>query len=153
MLDQILDKLVNVKKSGTNKFIACCPVHEDKTPSMGIWDEGERIIMHCLGCGAKGPEIMGSLALPIGLLFKDSKGLPSGHVPKAVIEKAQEAAYFVEIFESETRKGYSPTLAEHRQNRKSKYLRRLLNEGDDKGRRVGTGLAANKVRAIPETFR
>jgi len=153
VLDQILDRLVNVKKSGTNKWISCCPVHDDKTPSMGVWDEGERIIMHCLGCGAKGPEIMGALGLPIGMLFKDDNGLPSGYVPKAVIEKAQEAAYFVEIFESEIRKGHVATLAEKRQNRKSMQLRRLLDEANNEVRSARTGLAFGKARAIPETFR
>ena len=153
MLEQILDRLVNVKKSGTNKFTACCPVHNDVTPSMGIWDEGERILLHCLGCGAKGPEIMQALGLPIRMLFKDDKGLPSGYVPKSVVEKAKEAAYFVEIFESETRKGYSATLTEKRQNRKSKQLRRLLDETNDAGRGVGTRVATVKARSIPEAFR
>ncbi len=153
MLDQILDRLVNVKKSGTNKWIACCPVHEDKTPSMGVWDEGERIIMHCLGCGAKGPDIMGALSLPVRMLFKDDKSMPAGYVPKAVIEKAKEAVYFADIFESEVNKGYQATLAEKRQNRKSQHLRRLLDETDNKGRVAGNGMAAGKVGAIPEAFR
>jgi hypothetical protein len=153
VLDQILDRLVKVKSSGRDKWTACCPVHKDNTPSMGVWDEGDRILMHCLGCGAKGPEIMGALALPIGMLFKDDNGLPSGHVPKAVIEKAQEAAYFVEIFESETRKGHVATLAEKRQNRKSMQLRRLLDEANNEVRGARTGLASGKARAIPETFR
>lgn len=153
MLEQILDRLVNVKKSGTNKFTACCPVHNDATPSMGIWDEGERILLHCLGCGAKGPEIMQSIGLPIGMLFKHDQDRPAGYIPKAVIENAKEAVYFVDIFESETRKGYQPTLAEKRQNRKSKHLRRLLDETNDERRGIGSRVAFVEARAIPEAFR
>jgi hypothetical protein len=153
VLDQILDRLVNVKKSGTNKWIACCPVHEDKTPSMGVWDEGERIIMHCLGCGAKGPEIMGALSMPVRMLFKGDDSMPAGYVPKAVIEKAKEAVYFVDIFESEVRKGHDATLAEKRQNRKSKQLKRLLDETDNKGRVAGNGVVVTKIGSIPEAFR
>jgi hypothetical protein len=153
VLDQILDRLVNVKKSGTNKWTACCPVHEDGTPSMGVKDDGNLILMYCLGCGAKGPEIIRALGLPVGALFKDENGLPSDHVPRAILDKAEEAVFFIEIFKNEVRKGHQPTLAERRQNRKSTHLRRLLDEGTNQSRAVGNGMVFSKTRAIPDAFR
>ena len=36
---------------GTNKFVACCPAHDDKTPSLSLTDVGDKVLFHCFaGC-------------------------------------------------------------------------------------------------------
>lgn len=44
-------KYVDLEKKG-NKYWACCPIHNEKTPSFVINEE--RGIYHCFGCGASG---------------------------------------------------------------------------------------------------
>tara|TARA_R110000764_G_scaffold2738_2_gene11742 strand:+ start:8350 stop:8775 length:426 start_codon:yes stop_codon:yes gene_type:complete len=66
----ILDRLEKVRKSGKG-YMACCPVHEDRSPSMGIEEKDNKILCHCFGCGAKGIEIVAALNLPPDVLFHD----------------------------------------------------------------------------------
>jgi 5S rRNA maturation endonuclease (ribonuclease M5) len=45
----VLDKASSL--SGRGKFQACCPAHHDKTPSLSITDDGEKLLLHChAGC-------------------------------------------------------------------------------------------------------
>lgn len=50
-LVEIVSQYVAVRPSGAN-HIACCPFHEDKTPSMTI--SREKGLFHCFGCGVGG---------------------------------------------------------------------------------------------------
>jgi hypothetical protein len=52
--EKLLEHLKKVQRRGPNKWQACCPAHDDKTPSLAIreLDDG-RILLHCFaGCGA-----------------------------------------------------------------------------------------------------
>lgn len=52
MIAEILDRLPKVKSTGRGTWIACCPAHQDKSPSMTLreTDDG-RILAHCFaGC-------------------------------------------------------------------------------------------------------
>jgi hypothetical protein len=50
----LLSKLDGVKSSGRDKWVALCPAHADKTPSLSIRQlEDSRILINCWsGCGA-----------------------------------------------------------------------------------------------------
>ncbi|MDD5461836.1 MAG: CHC2 zinc finger domain-containing protein [Methylococcales bacterium] len=69
-IEALLPRLDGVKKTGANRWLARCSVHEDKTPSMAVrlLDDG-RILLHCFGCGANGIEIIQSLGLDPAELF------------------------------------------------------------------------------------
>lgn len=63
IIDQILDRLdivetiseyIQLKKNGRN-FKACCPFHNEKTPSFVV--SPDKQIYHCFGCGAGGNAI------------------------------------------------------------------------------------------------
>lgn len=53
-IDLLLSKLDGVKSSGHDKWVALCPAHADKTPSLSIRKlEDSRILINCWsGCGA-----------------------------------------------------------------------------------------------------
>lgn len=62
-IDQILDRIdlvelinarVKLKKSGKT-YTACCPFHQEKTPSFHV--DGQKGFYHCFGCQAKGNAI------------------------------------------------------------------------------------------------
>lgn len=66
-VENLLQKLGKVKKTGNGKFQACCPAHDDKGPSLAIreLDDG-RILIHCFaGCGA------GEVLNAVGMEFAD----------------------------------------------------------------------------------
>jgi len=48
---ELIDGRVKLKKSGKN-YMACCPFHDEKTPSFSV--NAEKQFYHCFGCGASG---------------------------------------------------------------------------------------------------
>ena len=63
----LLSKLSRVKKTGADRWMACCPAHQDKTASLSIKDlPDSRVLLHCFaGCD---PD---SVLAAIGLTFSD----------------------------------------------------------------------------------
>jgi hypothetical protein len=67
----ILARLKKVRPSGDHRWMACCPAHDDKSPSFAInaLPDG-RILMHCFGgCGTD--KILDALGITFGDLFPD----------------------------------------------------------------------------------
>ena len=50
----VIDKRVQLKKAGAN-YVACCPFHQEKTPSFSV--SPSKQFYHCFGCGAHGSAI------------------------------------------------------------------------------------------------
>ena len=75
-LSGLIGKTVKVQRAG-REFKACCPFHQEKTPSFTINDE--KGFYHCFGCGAHGDAIR---------WMTDQRGLP---FMDAVKELAQSA--------------------------------------------------------------
>ncbi|CEG51840.1 DNA primase [Stutzerimonas xanthomarina] len=66
-LEKVLGRLDKVKPAGSGKWKACCPAHNDKSPSLGIkeTDDG-KVLLHCwVGCTAT------DITAAIGLELKD----------------------------------------------------------------------------------
>ncbi|NKB33494.1 MAG: DNA primase [Pseudomonadales bacterium] len=51
---EVIDKRVPLKKQGNN-YTACCPFHQEKTPSFSV--NQDRQFYYCFGCGAGGNAI------------------------------------------------------------------------------------------------
>lgn len=65
-LDILLSCLHKVQRTGTDRWKACCPAHDDKSPSLAIRDAGGRILIHCFGgCDTE------SVLSAVGLTFAD----------------------------------------------------------------------------------
>jgi hypothetical protein len=63
VIEDILSRLQKVRKTGANNWLACCPAHEDTSPSMTIHaaDDG-RILVKCFAeCSFE--EIVGAVGL------------------------------------------------------------------------------------------
>ncbi|MGI0034334.1 MAG: VapE domain-containing protein [Nitrososphaera sp.] len=62
---------------GENKWIALCPAHEDKNPSLSIELNSEKWLIHCFaGCGAA--EVLDAAGLSLGDLFDRPPGDNNG---------------------------------------------------------------------------
>lgn len=70
----ILERLDMVRKTGSNKWIARCPAHQDGTPSLSVTEvsSGERVLIHChAGCGAL--DILESVGLDWSALYPEGE--------------------------------------------------------------------------------
>ncbi len=65
--DALLSRLSKVK--GRNgSWTACCPAHEDRSPSLSIREDGERVLVHChAGCDVAA--VLGAVGLDMTDLF------------------------------------------------------------------------------------
>jgi len=75
MIGDLLSKLDKVKPTGRGRWIACCPAHEDRSPSLSVreLDDG-RILLHCFA-ECEVTEVLGAL----GLAFEDLYPKDVGH--------------------------------------------------------------------------
>jgi DNA primase len=72
---------VKLRRAG-HEWKACCPFHEDRSPSFTIFEGGERF--HCFGCGATGDvldfvQLMHRVSLPEAAAILDGK--PQASLP------------------------------------------------------------------------
>ena len=51
---EVIDRRVSLKKAGRN-YSACCPFHNEKTPSFSV--NPDKQFYYCFGCGAGGNSI------------------------------------------------------------------------------------------------
>jgi hypothetical protein len=70
-LDALLARLSKVK--GRNgSWTACCPAHNDKSPSLAIREESGKVLVHCFG-GCEVSAIVGALGMDMTDLFPPSE--------------------------------------------------------------------------------
>lgn len=80
-IDTLLAHLDKVKKTGQGRWLARCPAHDDKAPSLSVrgLDDG-RILVHCFsGCAVQ--EVVTAIGLDISDLF------PQRAIPHAKAER------------------------------------------------------------------
>ena len=68
-VNDLVARLEKVKRTSRDSWLACCPAHRDRTPSLTVrgLDDG-RILIHCFsGCGAA--DVMAALSLETADLF------------------------------------------------------------------------------------
>jgi len=68
-VDTLLPLLDKVKRTGKESWIACCPAHDDKSPSLAISEKDDgRILIHCF-CGCSVHEVLDAVGLDMAALF------------------------------------------------------------------------------------
>ena len=67
----ILERLSGVRKTGADQYVAKCPAHDDRSPSLSIreCDDG-RTLLHCFG-GCEVEEVLAALGLTFGDLYPE----------------------------------------------------------------------------------
>ena len=108
---EVIDRRVKLKKTGKN-FSACCPFHDEKTPSFSV-NPGKQFY-YCFGCGAGGnalgflmdyerlefPEAVESLAQTVGLQVPKEELRPGQTPPqdtnRPILEHLEQATRFYE---------------------------------------------------------
>jgi hypothetical protein len=79
--DQLLSQLEHVKKTGQGKWLARCPAHADKSPSLAIKEVDDRLLLHCFaGCSVT--EVLQAVGLDMADLFPDRVNDSYGAAPR-----------------------------------------------------------------------
>lgn len=86
---QILDRLEKVRQVKPDAWTACCPAHDDSSPSLAIADKGDRVLMHCYG-GCTFAEIRAALGMQAHEFYADSKA-PKSAAPGVSMRSLNDA--------------------------------------------------------------
>jgi hypothetical protein len=92
--ETLLSRLDKVRKTGAGRWIARCPAHDDKSPSLAIreLDDG-RVLIHCFsGCAAA--DVLNAIGLDFDALFPER---PIGRKPERRAFSAMDAMRCLEI--------------------------------------------------------
>lgn len=74
MLAPLLEVLKGVRQTGPDRYLALCPAHDDRSPSLSIRETPEgRVLIHChAGCGATA--VMDAVGKTLRDLMPESRG-------------------------------------------------------------------------------
>ncbi len=115
---EVVDKRVPLKKAGKN-YQACCPFHNEKTPSFSV--QPDRQFYYCFGCGAGGNAIgfvmnFDSVEFPeaVEILARDAGLEVPREESKAEARKQSEHSKLLEVLENAS-KFYQQQLRQHPQ--------------------------------------
>jgi len=71
-IQQILNNLNKVKRTGDGRYVACCPAHDDSSPSLTVRELPDgRVLMHCFG-GCDIESILSAMNLQLADLFPEA---------------------------------------------------------------------------------
>lgn len=85
--EKLLDRLEKVRRTGPDRWVARCPAHDDKSPSMTVRELADgRVLVHCFtGCGFDA--IVAAVGLEPSDLFPEK-------LPETKYEKVQRRERF-----------------------------------------------------------
>jgi DNA primase len=113
---EVVDKRVGLKRAGKN-YQACCPFHNEKTPSFSV--QPERQFYYCFGCGAGGNAIgfvmnFDNVDFPqaVETLARDAGVEVPREESKADVRRQSENSKLLEILETAS-KYYQQQLRAH----------------------------------------
>ena len=70
ILAELSTKLNKFRRISEGRYLACCPIHDNKNPSFGITLKPNNVwVMHCLGCGANGLDACNALGIDPTLMY------------------------------------------------------------------------------------
>jgi len=115
-IEMLLDALRKVRVTGSGEWVACCPAHDDRSPSLAIKDNGDgRILVHCFaGCAVE--DVLGSVGMILSDLMPEKaldhrvKRIPFN--PRTVLEANAFNSLIVAIAASDMAKGKTLTTDE-----------------------------------------
>lgn len=83
-LEKVLGRLDKVKQTAADKWKACCPAHDDKSPSLSICELADgRVLIHCwAGCQTR--DVMAAIGLEMRDLFPGEKQPRRGPSKQAI---------------------------------------------------------------------
>ena len=69
--DNLLLHLTGIKKTGVNRWLACCPAHPDKRPSLAVRELDDERILVCCFAGCSVEEVLHAVGLEFNALYPE----------------------------------------------------------------------------------
>jgi len=114
----VLDRLDKLRQLGTNKWTACCPVHDDTNPSMSVTlvdtPEGQKLLFYCFSCGAKGDSVVESIGLKVRDLFEQSKDFTPDR-NYLLTKSVEDDDLYILIYDTDKSKGKKIRYKDHKE--------------------------------------
>jgi hypothetical protein len=66
MIEKLTSRLEGVKRTGPGRFVAICPAHDDKNPSLVVTEKDGKPLFHCFA-GCESADVLAA----VGLTFAD----------------------------------------------------------------------------------
>jgi len=102
--DKLLTRLEKVKAKGDNSWMACCPAHDDKNPSLIVTEKDDRVLIHCFSHDCNVSDIVQAVGLELSDLFPEQIKVEGGRPIKkkrfpaeAVLEALADELAITEI--------------------------------------------------------
>jgi hypothetical protein len=83
-IDKLLPKLNKVKLGKAGQLIACCPAHDDKSPSLKVTETAEGVVLLKCWAGCTAAEIVAAVNLELRDLFPAYKPVRRGPSRQAI---------------------------------------------------------------------
>lgn len=83
----LIDRLDGVRQAGDGRWMAKCPSHPDKNPSLSVREVDGRTLVHCFG-GCEVHDVLAAVGLTLGDLFEK----PLEHHKGAVRDRRHQHA-------------------------------------------------------------
>jgi DNA primase len=100
----LLNRLEGVKETGPNRWLAQCPAHHDRSPSLSVRDADDRLLIHCFA-GCEPLDIVQAVGLELSDLFADQhEHVTTRHsrIPvRDILEALDHEAHVVAIIASD----------------------------------------------------
>lgn len=86
--DVLLQRLDKVRVTGHDQWLACCPAHQDRSPSLSIKQVDDRVLIHCFA-GCEAGDVLAAVGLTLGDLF--DKPLDNHRAPLSRFQRRRHA--------------------------------------------------------------
>jgi hypothetical protein len=132
----LLLRLAKVKQTGPENWMACCPAHEDKSPSLTVRECSDgRVLLHCFaGCGVG--DILGAVGLSFDAIFPPKPPTDPALKP---IRRPYPAADVLEALAHESKYALVALAAMHRGEPVDRERLALAMERFERGRELANG--------------
>ncbi len=81
MIDDMLNRLDRVKETGKGQFIARCPAHDDRSPSLAIKDHDDgRVLIHCFA-GCETEDVLTAIGMTFSNIMPERIGTEHRYKP------------------------------------------------------------------------
>jgi len=102
--DRIIPLLDKVKCKSDNSWVACCPAHDDKNPSLAITEKEGKVLLHCFSHQCDVSDIVHAVGLELSDLFPEQIKVEGGRPinkrrfpAEAILEALAEELAITEI--------------------------------------------------------
>lgn len=124
-VQKILEQLDHVRKTSSDQWVAVCPSHDDRSPSLHVREKDDgRILIHCkAGCGAN--QVLDAINLTYDDLFPDSM---ENHRGFHKVKDHTVDDFVIEIWDADRKLGRKVSKQD-----KERYRQALLRGGKEFG--------------------